>query len=125
VAFEEAQMDRTTAMHDQALTRLAEEESRWRSEHEHRDRDQAGLEVEAAVGSTVQAGDRSDIATATRAWEEDAEFLRTAENALAEIAAARQRLEAGTYGRCARCGEEIGAERLDALPATRFCVRHA
>lgn len=31
------------------------------------------------------------------------------------------RLKEGTYGTCARCGEPIHAERLDAVPHTRFC----
>ena len=35
--------------------------------------------------------------------------------ALAEV-------EDGTYGRCAACGEPIGAERLDAVPGTDRCA---
>ena len=37
---------------------------------------------------------------------------------------ALQRIEAGTYGLCAVCGKAIGDERLDAVPAARFCVEH-
>jgi DnaK suppressor protein len=40
------------------------------------------------------------------------------------VADALARLDAGTYGTCERCGEPIGAERLEAVPATRFCVDH-
>lgn len=32
-------------------------------------------------------------------------------------------LEEGTYGICHVCGAEIPDERLEALPATRLCVR--
>ncbi|MCW2524987.1 MAG: transcriptional regulator, TraR/DksA family, partial [Frankiales bacterium] len=32
------------------------------------------------------------------------------------------RLAEGAFGRCERCGEPIGAERLAARPATRRCV---
>jgi RNA polymerase-binding transcription factor DksA len=39
-----------------------------------------------------------------------------------ELAAAIARLEAGTYGRCENCGRPIAPARLDALPATRFCI---
>lgn len=38
------------------------------------------------------------------------------------IRAALQRIDAGTYGRCARCGQEIVAARLAALPSAITCV---
>lgn len=41
---------------------------------------------------------------------------------LDEIGAALDRVGAGAYGRCEDCGEPIGAERLEVLPATRQCV---
>ena len=44
---------------------------------------------------------------------------------LRELDAADRRLAAGGYGRCERCTEPIGDERLRALPAARLCVRCA
>lgn len=41
---------------------------------------------------------------------------------LAEIDAALERVEQGSYGLCASCGSRIPLERLEALPATRWCV---
>ena len=41
------------------------------------------------------------------------------------INAALQRIEAGSYGTCVRCGAEIEAARLDLLPFTPFCKDHA
>jgi DnaK suppressor protein len=38
------------------------------------------------------------------------------------IRSALGRLEAGTYGRCVKCGHEIGAARLAALPSATSCV---
>ena len=38
-----------------------------------------------------------------------------------EVDKALARLEDGTYGTCTECGEEIAAERLQALPATPWC----
>ncbi len=32
------------------------------------------------------------------------------------------RIDAGTYGLCAKCGEEIAAGRLKAVPFTRTCI---
>ena len=37
------------------------------------------------------------------------------------IEAALKRIEAGTYGTCVSCGDPIGEERLDVLPATPIC----
>jgi RNA polymerase-binding protein DksA len=41
---------------------------------------------------------------------------------IAEIDAALRRLAEGIYGTCERCGDSITEARLQALPATRFCV---
>lgn len=41
---------------------------------------------------------------------------------VAQVRAALRRLDAGTYGRCAKCGEPIGAARLAAIPSTTTCV---
>jgi RNA polymerase-binding transcription factor DksA len=38
------------------------------------------------------------------------------------IEAALDRIANGSYGTCARCGDPIGEERLDALPATPLCA---
>jgi DnaK suppressor protein len=35
------------------------------------------------------------------------------------------KLDAGTYGMCESCGEPIGDDRLEAMPAARFCMLHA
>ena len=37
------------------------------------------------------------------------------------IEAALARIAEGEYGACAKCGAEIGEERLDVLPFTPFC----
>jgi RNA polymerase-binding protein DksA len=41
---------------------------------------------------------------------------------LAEIDAALERIDAGTYGTCASCGREIPPERLEALPHATQCI---
>lgn len=38
------------------------------------------------------------------------------------IVAALERIDAGTYGLCERCGREIPFERLEAVPSTFLCV---
>lgn len=47
-----------------------------------------------------------------------------AEADIAEIDAALRRLDEGTYGFCQVGGERIPDARLEALPATRYCVEH-
>lgn len=44
-----------------------------------------------------------------------------AQTELRAIAAALDRVEAGTYGICVKCGTGIGKARLDVLPNTPFC----
>ena len=44
---------------------------------------------------------------------------------LDDVEHALSRLDAGTYGTCEQCGEPIAAARLEAMPATRFCITHA
>jgi RNA polymerase-binding transcription factor DksA len=44
---------------------------------------------------------------------------------LDEVALAITRLENGTYGTCEVCGVAIAPARLEAMPATRFCINHA
>lgn len=41
---------------------------------------------------------------------------------IADIDRALEKLDAGTYGQCDRCGQAIAAARLDALPASALCV---
>ena len=41
---------------------------------------------------------------------------------LAQVEAALQRVDDGTYGTCARCGKEINPERLEALPYATYCI---
>jgi len=44
---------------------------------------------------------------------------------LDDVEKALARLDDGTYGTCTVCGVAIAADRLEAMPATRFCIDHA
>lgn len=48
-----------------------------------------------------------------------------AQQTLRLIDAALKRIEAGTYGICSECGEEIPAARLKALPYVTTCIKCA
>lgn len=45
-----------------------------------------------------------------------------ARESVADIRAALDRIEAGTYGGCESCGRLIAIERLEAIPFARHCV---
>ena len=44
---------------------------------------------------------------------------------LAEVERALAKMDEGTYGQCEACGKDIAEPRLEAMPATRFCIDHA
>jgi DnaK suppressor protein len=43
---------------------------------------------------------------------------------LAQVRAALQRIDTGTYGWCLMCNQPIGDQRLDAVPWTPLCRTH-
>jgi RNA polymerase-binding transcription factor DksA len=47
------------------------------------------------------------------------------EEPLADVDRALAKLDDGTYGKCEVCGEDIADARLEALPASRYCINHA
>jgi len=88
----------------------------------------SGLERELAaiIESSGAAGadDEHDPEGATIAFERQhaAALLGQARQQLAGIDAALRRVAAGSYGRCEKCGQPIGADRLAARPATTTCI---
>lgn len=66
-----------------------------------------------------------DHATDTFEREKDRSIGAGIAAKLSEIDAALERIEQGEYGVCEVCGRQIADERLEAVPATRFCREHA
>ncbi len=64
----------------------------------------------------------ADQGTATFSRELDLTLEEQARDSLAQIERALARMDAGTYGVCARCGNVIPAERLEAMPEAELCV---
>ena len=86
---------------------------------------ESGLDAgsdDATSELTVADTHPSDVATETFEREKSVSMLEDIERQLEDVAHAFHRLEAGTYGVCEACGEPIPDARLDAQPATRFCV---
>jgi DnaK suppressor protein len=91
----------------------------------------AALEREfTALAEAASAGgtdDEHDPEGATLAFERQhaAALLERARDQLAAIDAALERVREGRYGRCDRCGQPIGDDRLAARPAAVTCIRCA
>ena len=95
---------------EQALTRLA------------------GLtgDYDAVVAASLDtnADDEHDPEGTTIAFERSqiGALVRQVRHHVAEVDGALDRVDAGTYGVCEVCGRDIGAPRLEALPAARTCI---
>jgi RNA polymerase-binding transcription factor DksA len=72
----------------------------------------------------VATDDEHDPEGQTIAYERQqlAALVTEARSQVREFDQAISRLADGRYGTCERCGREIPAERLEALPATSICV---
>jgi DnaK suppressor protein len=78
--------------------------------------------VEASRDSN--ADDEHDPEGATIAFERSqvSALVLQVRNHLAEVDAALERWDAGTYGTCVRCGRPIAEARLLARPAASTCI---
>jgi RNA polymerase-binding transcription factor DksA len=85
----------------------------------------AQIHEDADTGELSQVDQHpADVASELFEMESGRAIASSMGTEFAEVEAAIGRLDAGTYGRCDRCGEPIGDERLGARPATRFCLEH-
>lgn len=66
----------------------------------------------------------ADVGSETFERTKDLSFQEDVEGRLEDIARALDKLDDGTYGTCEVCGEAIPDERLEAVPAARYCVKH-
>jgi DnaK suppressor protein len=99
---------------------LEEERARLESIRDGLQRDETDPDTSAELSTVDQHP--GDIGTETFEHEKNQSLLEQVNDELLQIEAAFQRLEQGTYGICQACGRPIGDERLEAMPATRFCV---
>ncbi|HEX7166843.1 MAG TPA: TraR/DksA C4-type zinc finger protein [Acidimicrobiales bacterium] len=107
---------------DHTRQRLAEEQERLETLR----KEYAGLrEVSEDDGmQELSSNDQhqADVGTETFEREKDFSILDEIEGELADIEHAMRRLDDGTYGTCEACGKAIPDERLEVMPATRFCL---
>jgi|HubBroStandDraft_1064217.scaffolds.fasta_scaffold47087_2 DnaK suppressor protein len=90
----------------------------------------ADLERDVAAVAEATAGapdDEHDAEGPTVGYERArvSFLLSQAKQQLSSIDRALAEVASGAYGQCERCGEPIGEDRLQALPATTHCIRCA
>jgi RNA polymerase-binding protein DksA len=85
-----------------------------------------GRDLEAIMEAArlVATDDEHDPEGSTIAFErsQTSALLAEARKHLAELDSALERIAAGDYGRCERCGEPIAVDRLRARPTARTCI---
>jgi RNA polymerase-binding transcription factor len=102
---------------DHFRTVLLEERRRVTEAMNYIRQEQPDNDDEVHVGTHL-----ADEAALTLEHELDETLEENSSNVLAEIDAALDRVESGTFGICANCGSEIPAERLEAVPWATLCI---
>lgn len=67
----------------------------------------------------------ADVGTDNFQQEFTLALMRGEEDTLAQVEAALERIESGTYGACEECHQPIPKLRLNAIPYTPYCVKCA
>jgi DnaK suppressor protein len=95
-----------------ARTRLRTERDRLRTE----------LEETVVAPDPMTYGSQAAAATQVFDQQRDLALRERAENQLAQVDAALERIDNGTFGTCRRCARPIAPERLEALPWAAMCI---
>lgn len=84
----------------------------------------ASLEKKRALinGNDISNPGRADRAMVSRNKNKQTLLLAHVEHQLQDTDQALSRLERGTYGICADCGESIQVARLEIMPAASLCI---
>lgn len=85
--------------------------------------DSLSVEKQDEQSDDGDGGNISDEAADLMIRERNMALSSNAHDLLEQVNAALVRLDAGVYGICARCDEEISTERLEVLPYATMCVR--
>ena len=103
-------------------SRLEDERRRVVDAIENIHTENPGSLAEETEEPTFQDNHLGDVATATFEREMASSLEENSTRVLAEIDAALQRIDEGSYGLCVKCGKPIGVERLEALPWATLCI---
>ena len=82
----------------------------------------AELDADESSGFDENFADSGQVA----AEQGEARTLETSlREQLQDVDRALEKFDDGTYGVCEKCGEAISDARLEAMPATRYCINDA
>jgi RNA polymerase-binding transcription factor DksA len=109
---------------DEARSRLDQEQTRLEGLRDDFLEEGLTSETEQESLSELSSVDQHQADTGTETFnrERDMSILESLEAELADVEHALRRLDEGTYGNCDACGRQIDDARLEAMPATRFCL---
>lgn len=79
----------------------------------------------ASIGFEGEEADPLDVGDQIEEFATNSALVEELEQRHKDVEEALERMDAGTYGVCEECGEEIPQDRLEANPAARTCVAHA
>lgn len=112
-------IDETTRA--ELVARLENDLARLEADIAHLEEDHRESQSEAS-GENVYRDHMADQGTATFARELDMTFEENERDSLDDVRAALERAQTGTYGTCSRCGADIPAGRLEAMPTAMLCI---
>ena len=75
-----------------------------------------------ALATSIQTPDADEFAVKSAMQDVTAVTLDLRSRMLKDIERSLKQIAEGTYGLCEGCGEEISANRLQALPWARYCL---
>jgi len=101
----------------EARTRLEQERASLQSDIAALVAENQAPQDDAGIGNHI-----ADDATEVFGRERDLALRGNAQDLLAQVDAAIERIKEGRYGICARCGQQIAPERLEALPYAIYCI---
>jgi len=89
-----------------------------------REIDEGREEIRLSESSSERSPDPNTAEGGSLAFELEKEFslAYNAQDLLAQVVTALEKIEDGTYGICVDCGKPIPVARLDALPSATLCV---
>jgi RNA polymerase-binding transcription factor DksA len=107
--------------------RLEDERRKVLNAIDYLQKENPGVSDETTGDLAMGPGDNhlADIATETVDREIDYTLEENSGNVLREVEAALQRIDEGSFGRCAACGDPIEPERLEYLPWATLCAQDA
>ena len=107
---------------------IARMKQRLEAKRAELERNMAGLteaqpEPQGSIDLDEGPYDFEDQSVDVQESQQEKEILDNEQALLAQVNAALQRIEQGTYGICDNCGQPINEKRLEALPWASLCLK--